>query len=883
MFLGNEKPIILTFLAASLFIFDAKAQVVTDGSLGPEVRLNGNDIQIGSELGTSAGTNLFHSFAEFGVVSEGRVTFNGASDTANVIARVTGGNVSDIDGTIASTMPLADLWLINPAGIVFGQNARLDVPGSFHASTAGVMELGEDGRFFASLGEASQLSVAEPSAFGFLDAGRGDIRLQGANLQLEVGTSLSLSAANISLDGSALGGVGATLVASAVDGAGRLEFELGTLDAERRGSLLIQNESAFGDEATFRVSLEAGETVIDRSQVFAGNSKVLDESGGVTINSDVIRVDNGSQIVVGNFSDTAGGSLEFDADEIFVGRGVQIFNTSLAEGASGSINVNASQLELRGGFIQNIAAEQSAGGAGVLSVVVDDLIMSDDGSLGSITLGAGDAGIVAIEADRIEIGAASLITSGTVGSGNGSIVIIDAGQIVIDRIDPTADNSAIVTNSTAEATGNAGSILINAEAITLRNGAELSSSTRGSGSAGVLLIQSGSLTIDNGGLVASITTGDGPSAGMILTIDRLVIDAGNSPDVVGLSTQSSPTSTQDAGALLLTAKTIEMAGGASIESSSFGTGDAGAVIIQAEDISVQNSIIGSISTGVGDAGLIQIMTGGLSITSDGQDARSLVTTQAAPGSSGRGGAVLIEAETIELSGTEAGIESASFTSLPAGGIAIVADSVIMQQNSGIASNGFAAGPAGDIAIETRNLDIQESSITTEGQGAQGGRIAVESTGQVYVRNGGIVSSGIVPADQASLIRIDAPRIILDNSSVLSLTGDTLTPAIAADASFGEARLIGDLTVISIDSEVAASTTIDIQGVDSELGNNLALPETALVDTSSLIQSGCAQGAGSAPSSFRQLGDASSGKAPDQALSLASDALQQASQPCPDAR
>jgi filamentous hemagglutinin family protein len=71
------------------------------------------------------------------------VTFTGPDSVKNVIGRVTGGEPSSIDGTLASTIPDADLYLLNPAGILFSPNARLDVKGSFHASTADELRLGD--------------------------------------------------------------------------------------------------------------------------------------------------------------------------------------------------------------------------------------------------------------------------------------------------------------------------------------------------------------------------------------------------------------------------------------------------------------------------------------------------------------------------------------------------------------------------------------------------------------------------------------------------------------------------------------------------------------------------------------------------------------------
>jgi len=112
------------------------AQIATDGSAGPKLDLPRPDYDIGADLGRRAGRNLFHSFERFSLDAGERATFSGPDDIRNVISRVTGGARSDIDGTLRSTIPGADFYFLNPAGVMFGPNASLDLQGSFHVSTA---------------------------------------------------------------------------------------------------------------------------------------------------------------------------------------------------------------------------------------------------------------------------------------------------------------------------------------------------------------------------------------------------------------------------------------------------------------------------------------------------------------------------------------------------------------------------------------------------------------------------------------------------------------------------------------------------------------------------------------------------------------------------
>ena len=117
------------------FVVCAGAQVVVDNSFGNAGVLNGPNFKIPETLGKTVGDNLFHSFSEFSLQSGQSATFTGPDSIQNILGRVTGAKVSEIDGLIKSEITDANLYLLNPNGFLFGKNAKVDVDGAFTLST----------------------------------------------------------------------------------------------------------------------------------------------------------------------------------------------------------------------------------------------------------------------------------------------------------------------------------------------------------------------------------------------------------------------------------------------------------------------------------------------------------------------------------------------------------------------------------------------------------------------------------------------------------------------------------------------------------------------------------------------------------------------------
>jgi filamentous hemagglutinin family protein len=154
-------------VASSLQSSLVTAQVTPDGTTSTTINQDGNNFTI--EQGDRVGDNLFHSFNEFSVPTGGSAAFNNAGDIINIFSRVTGGKVSDINGLI-SAKGTANLFLINPNGIVFGENAALNLGGSFYASTASSIVFSDDIEFSATNVDVPPLlTINMPIGLSFQD------------------------------------------------------------------------------------------------------------------------------------------------------------------------------------------------------------------------------------------------------------------------------------------------------------------------------------------------------------------------------------------------------------------------------------------------------------------------------------------------------------------------------------------------------------------------------------------------------------------------------------------------------------------------------------------------------------------------------------------
>ena len=274
------------FLLIIMFItnFYAYAQIVSDDTLSSVNILIGPDYQIGADLGQQRGGNLFHSFQDFNLNSLESATFSGPAHIQNVINRITGKNPSNIDGLLRSTIPNANLYFLNPFGIIFGPNFQLDIQGAFHVGASSSI-LFKDGTEFNGLNPTSSLTVAPVESFGFLS---GDIRVITSQVSPFEGKDLSLIADNIYLENGAQ--VGSVSFSEIKAGNIYIRSNLLELSGEFESfpSGIFSSGFSIGDAGDIRIN--SNEIILRNGGLIAADNFTTGLAGNISIRSQTIKM-----------------------------------------------------------------------------------------------------------------------------------------------------------------------------------------------------------------------------------------------------------------------------------------------------------------------------------------------------------------------------------------------------------------------------------------------------------------------------------------------------------------------------------------------------------------------------------------------------------------
>ena len=716
----------------------SSAQVTSDDTVNTQVNQNGNVVEITG--GETRGSNLFHSFQEFSIPAGNEAFFNNESEIANIFSRVTGNTVSQIDGLIRANGS-ANLFLINPAGIIFNKNASLDIGGSFLATTANSIQF-NDGEFSAIAPvEKPILTISVPIGLSFDESSGEIINNSVANerrgLEVATGNNITLLGGNINFEGGAVIAPGGRIDLGGLSAAG-------TVNIADDGSLTFPENLTKAD-----LSLEAG--IVD----------VRGSGGSININVDNFELKTG------------------DLGSSFVAAGIPTGST-VTEAQAGDITIDTTnKIVINDSTVANVVELDTVGNAGGIKINTGSLSLTNGAQVNASTFGQGNAGQVKITAqDTIAIGGENLEGSP---SGVDSSVDFEAtgnaGGVSIKTSSLSLINGGFINASTFSQ-GNAGLVKVNAQNTIVIDGESSQGFISGIGSqvnfeakgdAGGVNLTTGSLSLMNGGVIDASTFGQGNAGTLeIMAKDTIVIDGESSQGFISSigstvgSTTINSEATGNAGGIRITTKSLFLSNGGQVDASTFGQGNAGTLEIMAKDtISIDGkSLEGSVSIAaskvlpgaVGNAGGVKITTGFLSLTNGGQANASTL-------GQGNAGELIVKADSLRLDNNAKIIAATEFGF---GGIIDlqITDGIILKDNSSISAQAFQEADGGNLNIDAGfivALPNGNNGILASAELGKGGNITINTQG-LFAPNNSINASSELGIDGE--IQINTPDINL---------------------------------------------------------------------------------------------------------------------------
>jgi filamentous hemagglutinin family protein len=452
------------------------AEIITDSTLGQSRHLSGPSYQIPAELGQQHGGNLFHSFVQFNLNNDESATFSGPNTVQNIISRVTGPNPSVIQGTLGATIPQADLYFLNPNGLIFGPKAKLDVQGAFYGTTAHYLKLGDNGRFDARHPENTVLTVAPITAFGFLENAT-PIVLQDAQITLSQNHDLALIGGNIDIINSHLQAPSGRIYLNSVDG----HIEISTDFEKRSVNELPQNTQLTLSEKTTlstetdsiadagQIELRAGKITIQGQTYISTYTKESGHAGKIEIQTHDLTITDFATLTSNTVEAGKGGRIDIVATESFEQSGETLLNTSTAETdqPAGTVQIITDKFKMRDNAIIYTASESGTGAGGLVLVEAQDISLTDSSKIITNTFSEGKGGDINLIADTLSLNIASNLASGTFGKGDGGDITLQANQQF------TLDDKAVIDSST-QSLGNGGNITLKVEQLLVAETATLS-------------------------------------------------------------------------------------------------------------------------------------------------------------------------------------------------------------------------------------------------------------------------------------------------------------------------------------------------------------------------------------------------------------------------
>ncbi len=747
----------------------AVAQITADTTLpnNTAITRTGELITIDEGTVSQNGKNLFHSFSEFNVDTGETALFNNPVTIDNIITRVTGGQLSSIDGLIQAN-GTANLFLLNPNGIQFGANARINIGGSFVGSTA-ESYLFADGSIYSATNPTAPpiLTVNVPIGLQY-GSNSTPIQVQEANLQLATGQTLTLAGGDLEIVGGQLRVPNGQISLGSLT-AGNLTLDenlgiAGLSGTTTRGNINLSQQSLVEVTGVSEgIDITTGNLTLTEGSRFQSLIEVPGEGGNITIDAtDLITIDglsdNGgaSSIFSRSVGENGGigGNITINQSDnpqgnLIVSDQGSISTDTESNNNGGDIQVNVNSVNLTSSDL--ISSSTGVGDSGNLTITSDERVVFEDSVISTrVTGGNGNAGTITIDTENIRL-TDSEISASNLAQGNAGNILIDARERLV------LDSSFLGSELQAETEGNAGNITITTNNLELQNGSFLiTTKNLGKGNGGNIAVEAIQVALQNGSFFLASTEGEGNSGNITINSrERVLLDSGSF-----LNNQITSSALGDAGNITITTNNLDLQGRSFINSKTEGRGNAGNLQFNTVNFSAaQGSFIDAINQGEGQGGNVTInATDKVSFTGS-----SFIINQV--GSDGVG-----NAGNIEITGKEITLEEGSFFvnntigNGNAGNIEINADNFSLQGESFLVANAEETGNAGDIRINAPDTAILDSQVN-------GGNIITNSE-NVLISNGQVISINNQDSREGGNIEFIADNLTLDNNA--SIAAETVS-------------------------------------------------------------------------------------------------------------
>lgn len=603
----------------------ANAQIIPDHTLGAEssvvTPITPNSPVNRIDGGAIRGANLFHSFEQFSIPTGGTAYFNNAATIQNVISRVTGSSISNIDGRL-QTNGTANLFLLNPKGIIFGPNASLDIKGSFLGSTASSLNFADGTQFSASVQTTPLLTISVPVGLQFAGTAGSIINKSRFQLKDVVGLqvlpdkTLALVGGNVNLDGGYLTAPSGRIELGAASGVGTVGLSVGSNLHLNYPDELARADISFTNRARADASGEVSGDIqvqgrrvrlTDGSQIRSNSLKssldlALIPGGTLSVTASelveligVVKLSSNSVVISGLNTEVDpgatgnGADITVDTQQLILRDGARISTATRGQGNGGNLTVRATEsVELikatqptniiRSGLFATVAVESATGRGGNMTVETQRLSIREGGIVAVSTFGNGPAGTLEVKAsDSIELSGiapnisrdpfSSMEARSNGPSGSAGDLIVKTGQLII------RDQGRVNVSSR---TGQAGNINIESNSILLDNQGKVEATAR-SKQGGSITITTDSLSLNNDAVIRASSEGQGNAGKLTINVDG-TLQATNS----SISTTAERASGGD---IAITAKDIRLNGDSNITTSVFSsTGNGGNINLTANSI-----------------------------------------------------------------------------------------------------------------------------------------------------------------------------------------------------------------------------------------------------------------------------------------------------------